>query len=94
MVTINETLALVDQHTAHERVRYDALKKMFSEGEIRTQPFLFPMIVRLSSMAISRLDSRLDELKAIGFSVEPIGPESLRVDSIPAILEGEDPQHL
>ena len=94
VVTINDTLALVDQHTAHERVRYDALKKMFSEGEIRTQPYLFPMIVRLSSMAISRLDSRLDELKAIGFSVEPIGPESLRVDSIPAILEGEDPQHL
>jgi len=94
VVTINETLALVDQHTAHERVRYDALKKMFSEGEIRSQPYLFPAIVRLSSIAVSRLDSRLDELKAIGFSVEPIGPESLRVDSIPAILEGEDPQHL
>lgn len=94
LVFIDETLVLVDQHTAHERIRYDALKKMFSEGEIRSQPFLFPAVVRLSGGAISRIDSRIDELKAIGLSVEPIGPESLRVDSLPAILEGEDPQLL
>jgi DNA mismatch repair protein MutL len=94
LVYINQTLALVVQHAAHERIRYDALKKMFSEGAIRTQPFLFPSIVRLSAGAISRIEPRIDELKAIGLSVEPIGPESLRVDSIPAILEGEDPQHL
>ncbi|MDA8059828.1 MAG: DNA mismatch repair endonuclease MutL [Nitrospiraceae bacterium] len=94
IVSVDGTLALVDQHTAHERIRYDALKKMFSAGEIRTQPFLFPAVVRLSAGAISRIEPRIDELKAIGFSVEPIGPESLRVDSIPAILEGEDPQLL
>ncbi len=94
VASIGGILVLVDQHTAGERIRYDALRTIFTGGNILSQPFLFPSVVRISTTMIGNLESRMDELLALGFKVEPIGPESLRVDALPAILAGEDPQLL
>ncbi|MHB1604913.1 MAG: DNA mismatch repair endonuclease MutL [Leptospirales bacterium] len=94
LVLIGSELVLVDQHTAHERIRYDGLRKSFSEGRIQSLPYLFPQSVRISSLEIQNLEQRIDELLHLGFDLDIQGPESVKVSAIPVLLEGEDPARL
>ncbi|MHB8544689.1 MAG: DNA mismatch repair MutL family protein [Leptospirales bacterium] len=94
LALIGSELVLVDQHTAHERIRYDGLRKSFSEGRIQSLPYLFPQSVRISSLEIQNLEQRIDELLHLGFDLDIQGPESVKVSAIPVLLEGEDPARL
>ncbi|MHB1286133.1 MAG: DNA mismatch repair endonuclease MutL [Leptospirales bacterium] len=94
LVLIDSDLVLIDQHTAHERIRYDLLRKSFSEGKIPALPFLFPQSVRLSSAEVQNIEERIDELMYLGFDLDIQGPMSIKVSAIPALLEGEDPAQL
>ncbi len=87
-------LVLVDQHTAHERIRYDSFRKAISEGRILASPFLFPQTVCMTGLEVGRIESRLGELDHLGFDLDIQGPETLKVSGIPALLEGEDPAAL
>jgi DNA mismatch repair protein MutL len=87
-------LVLVDQHTAHERIRYDAFRKEFGEGRILSSSFLFPHTLRMTTLEVSRIESRLEELAHLGFDLDIQGPETIKVSGIPAMLEGEDPASL
>ncbi len=94
LVLIDSDLVLIDQHTAHERIRYDLLRRSFSEGKIPSLPFLFPQSVRLSSTEVQNVEERIDELMHLGFDLDIQGPMSIKVSAIPALLEGEDPAQL
>lgn len=94
LALIGSELVLVDQHTAHERIRYDGLKKNFAQGRIQSLPFLFPQTVRISPLEIQNLEQRIEELTYLGFDLDIQGPEAVKVSSIPALLEGEDPTKL
>ena len=84
-------LVFVDQHTAHERIRYDSFRKEIADGRIMSSSFLFPQTVRMTGLEIGRIESRLGELVHLGFDLDIQGPETLKVSGIPALLEGEDP---
>ena len=88
---MGEEMVIVDQHTAHERIRYDSFRKGLSQGKISMLPYLFPQTVRMSAQEVENLEQRIDELAHLGFGVDVQGPESVRVSGIPALLEGEDP---
>lgn len=94
LVLLRSELVVVDQHTAHERIRYDSLRKSFSEGRIPSLPFLFPQSVRLSPLEVQNIEQRIDELMYLGFDLDIQGPESVKISAIPSLLEGEDPATL
>ena len=88
---LGQELVIVDQHTAHERIRYDSFRKGLSEGKMSMLPYLFPQTVRMTPREVENFEERIDELTHLGFDVDVQGPESVRVSGIPALLEGEDP---
>ncbi|MCL4461766.1 MAG: DNA mismatch repair endonuclease MutL [Nitrospirae bacterium] len=91
---LDQDLVVVDQHTAHERIRYDAFRKGLAHGKITMLPYLFPETVRMAAREVENLEQRIDELAHLGFDVDIQGPESVRVSGIPSLLEGENPGEL
>jgi DNA mismatch repair protein MutL len=83
-------LYLVDQHAAHERVLFE--KFMTQRGEqIPSQTLLDPVTVELPSESSRLLEEQLPLMEKLGFQIEPFGPNTYRVRSIPTILSGMDP---
>ncbi len=76
-----EGLVLIDQHAASERVLYDALRR---DGTLARQALVDPVAVRLTGAQRATLRARSGEVARAGFEVEPFGPETFRVRSVPS----------
>jgi DNA mismatch repair protein MutL len=92
VATDGEELVLVDQHTAHERVRFEALQAGSERRTGESQLLLAPAIVSLAPELRPLLEENLDSLRALGYDVEPFGGGALRLRAVPALLGGRDPQ--
>jgi DNA mismatch repair protein MutL len=79
-------LLLVDQHAAHERVTFERLSRELRNGGIRTQAMLAPEPLELSPARAPQVMNALDELRAMGFDVEPFGPTTILLKGTPAVF--------
>lgn len=80
-----ESLFLLDQHAAHERIILEKLKKA-SDKKPAAQSLLMPEIVNLTPGQMALLNDSLDFLKTIGLEIESFGRDAVAVKSLPAIL--------
>jgi len=82
---LGDELGLVDQHAAHERIRYELLKsRAIRRAESKdVQDLLIPEVVRFEESAQETLESRLPVLARLGFETEVFGPGQLLIRSIP-----------
>ena len=86
-------LYIIDQHAAHERVRYDKLCK--SSEAIPMQELLMPMHMDVSEEELTLAEEQRDALLDLGFQVDQGGPASLRIDGHPVdIIESKVPEIL
>jgi DNA mismatch repair protein MutL len=83
-------LILVDAHAAHERVTYEKLKKQRQAGSIPSQPLLLPIRLKVSEAEADLAAEAADTLAALGLDVGRIGPDSLLVRALPALLGETD----
>ncbi|ODA67210.1 DNA mismatch repair protein MutL [Methyloligella halotolerans] len=81
-----QSLIIVDQHAAHERLVYERLKKSYANGGIARQMLLIPEIVELDEDRTSRLIEAADKLELLGLVIEPFGGGAIAVCETPAIL--------
>ncbi|HEV2527987.1 MAG TPA: DNA mismatch repair endonuclease MutL [Thermomicrobiales bacterium] len=79
---------MIDQHAAHERVMYERILTEMRERRIDVQPFLDPLIVELTHQQMAAFERSTEELTAIGFEIEPFGPQSVAVRAMPAMMRG------
>ena len=88
-----DDLYIIDQHAAHERVRYDKLCK--SSESIPMQELLMPMHMDVSEEELTLAEEQRDALLDLGFQVDQGGPTSLRIDGHPVdIIESKVPEIL
>lgn len=83
-------LYLIDQHAAHERVLFERLMHQISHV-IPSQTLLEPAMVQLTPSAARLLTDQLSTLVHLGFQVEPFGPATFLVRSLPQLLSHMDP---
>jgi DNA mismatch repair protein MutL len=87
-------LYLIDQHAAHERVRFEQVVRARAEAkEAATQPLLEPVLLELEPAQAATLEAELGRLATLGFAVEPFGDAAYLVRAIPAGLAGRDLVH-
>jgi DNA mismatch repair protein MutL len=86
-----EELLLVDQHTAHERVRFERLLDRAGRHAVESQGLLSPLVVDLSPDLLPVLDAHVEALRELGYDVEPFGGGATRLRAVPAILGTRDP---
>jgi len=85
-----DSLVIVDQHAAHERLVYEKMKEQYSAKEIRGQTLLLPEIVTLTETDVEILKPYLPDLERLGMGIEIFGETSLVVRQIPALLSNTD----
>jgi len=83
-------LYLVDQHAAHERVLFEKLMLQHEKREIPSQALLEPASVTLPPAQTALLEGQLELLNRFGFQVEPFGPNTFQVRSMPTLFAGSD----
>ena len=85
-----DSLIVVDQHAAHERIVFEQMKAALETDGIKRQILLIPEIVDLGDVAAGRLLARAAELAELGFAVESFGDGTVLVREIPALLAHSD----
>jgi len=88
-----DSLVIVDQHAAHERLVYEALKQALGSRSMPTQMLLLPEIVDLPEDDADRVATHAELLSHLGLRLERFGPGAVVVRETPAML-GEVDVHL
>lgn len=87
-------LVLVDMHAAHERIMYERLKiAMASEG-LSGQPLLVPESLAVSQREADCAEEHLAVFQKLGFELQRLGPETLAIRQIPALLKQAEANRL
>jgi DNA mismatch repair protein MutL len=85
-----DSVVIVDQHAAHERIVYEKMKQALDSQGIKRQILLIPEVVEFDEASAARLLARAGELAELGLVVEGFGQGSVLVREIPALLGKTD----
>ena len=88
LISYQDRLLIIDQHAAHEKVRYERLMRHFREKEVVSQNIDPPMIVTLNNQEKECLESHADDFAALGFVVEEFGGSDYAIRGVPLDLYG------
>jgi len=83
VVQMGGALAILDQHTAHERVLFERLYRAWEARRMTSQPLLIPEAVELSAPHAALLQRYQSDLADLGLELEPFGPSTVLVRSVP-----------
>ncbi len=75
-----DSLVVVDQHAAHERITYEKMRK----HEIKSQPLLTPIVVQMRAEDVVAILSVSDEMRASGLAVDAFGDDAVAIFEKPA----------
>ena len=78
---------MIDQHTAHERVLYEAALNNLYERPGSSQRLLFDLTIELDPQDIAVFEKYKDLLDRLGFEIELFGNRGIIVRGVPAYFE-------
>jgi DNA mismatch repair protein MutL len=81
-----DSMVIVDQHAAHERLVYERIKTELAGTGVRRQLLLIPEIVELDAARVDRLLARAGEFERLGLTIEGFGRGAVAVREVPALL--------
>lgn len=84
-------LVLVDQHAAHERILFEELRRRMEEQGVPSQKLLIPQTFDLAPRDAEWVEGNLSILQKMGIGIEGFGPNTFKIDSLPAFLQTSDP---
>jgi DNA mismatch repair protein MutL len=79
-----DAVVIVDQHSAHERVLYEAVLAQLTGAEAPAQRLLLPITLELTDEELDAVESHARELQRVGFEAEPFGGQSVVLHTVPA----------
>ncbi len=88
LVEFHDSLYIIDQHAAHERVLYERTMKGMKTREFTSQYLNPPIVLNLSMQEAQLLKEHMDRFTRIGFEIEPFGQDSYAVRAVPDNLFG------
>ncbi len=89
-----KSMVLIDQHAAHERIRFEEIRSRFYAKTLDTQPLLIPVIMELPPQDGLLLEQHQESLEKMGFVIDHFGGNDYSIKEIPTILQDCDAQNL
>ena len=90
IVQVGNELQVIDQHTAHERVLFERLWRGWQGRSLPSQPLLLPEPLELPIQQALILQRHMAGLERLGLLIEPFGPSSFLIRSLPVMLGHTD----
>lgn len=87
VVERGEEMLLIDQHAAHERLRYEELRRQSESRAVASQGMLIPVVVDLTAAEMAVIQENRDFFEQLGFETEPFGNASIVIRSAPEELD-------
>jgi DNA mismatch repair enzyme (predicted ATPase) len=87
-------MILIDQHAAHERIRYEKTERRLPEQRTPNSGTLFPIVIHLSPSEFQILKECGQDIKSLGIEIEEFGTDSFIVRSVPALIKGANVEKL
>jgi DNA mismatch repair protein MutL len=85
-----DSLVLVDQHAAHERLVYERFRARLADGPVPSQMQLIPVVIEMPEEDCGRLEEAAPVLARLGLHLERFGPRAIAVRETPALLGQSD----
>lgn len=89
-----DKMLLIDQHAAHERLKYEELKKALANKQIMSQILIEPVIVKMTPSEFSAFFEVQNELQNMGFECDEFGDNEVIVRSAPGDLDPGEVEEL
>jgi len=86
----SDTLLLIDQHAAHERIGFERLREQYDRGQVEQQSMLFPEVIDLDFVSAHHFSDILEQMERLGFKVEHFGGNSFVIKAIPYLIQQKD----
>lgn len=90
IVEKDDSIWLVDQHAAHERVNYSRLKERSSSAVMESQILAIPIGIDISTKQAEIVEKHHEVFAGLGFEVEQIGPDSIVIRAAPEFVQGKE----
>lgn len=88
IVQYEDRLMFVDQHAAHEKVKYEALIKKMRSNSVESQNLTPPLVINLSAREVHTLKAYESYFASMGFEIEDFGGNAVTVRAVPCELYG------
>jgi len=80
-------LYIIDQHAAHERIRFETLKQRRAKNENFSQVLMEPLIIKLTAAEYDFVMEKQSAFQSVGFEIEAFGLNTVIIRSIPDFYE-------
>ncbi|MBR3792068.1 MAG: hypothetical protein IKK18_05140, partial [Clostridia bacterium] len=89
----DDKMMIIDQHAAHERLKYEELIKEIENTKAYSQPMVVPVIANLTAKELSTFKENTDFISSLGFEAEEFDDNSVIIRAVPA-SQTEDIENL
>ena len=87
IVQYQNTLFMIDQHAAHEKVLYCRFIKQYEKSEITSQMISPPVIFSVTEKEKALLDEYMEAFTRAGFEIESFGGKEYKISAVPYSME-------
>lgn len=84
LIEYNKNLYIMDQHAAHEKVKYEELLKSMNDKEVFAQQIMPPMVVTVSYAEREAILEHFDLFFKVGFDIEEFGGNEFKINAVPS----------
>lgn len=83
IIQLGEQLVFIDQHAAHERIRFEKLVHQYENAQLHGQNLLTPEIVEVSPKEKILIKAEKEFISSLGFEYEDFGQNSIMIRQVP-----------
>ena len=85
-----ESLFLVDQHAAQERIMFEKFQRQIDAGKVEVQPLLVPLVVKLTPTEKVIWQETQEKLHEIGIETSLFDEDTVAIQTQPLLLKNID----
>jgi DNA mismatch repair protein MutL len=94
IVEYRDKMLMIDQHAAHEKVKYEQILKKVEKNEVYTQTLTPPVIINVTPKEADLIKNYEKYFKELGFEIEDFGMNAFAIRGVPLDLFGYDIKEL
>lgn len=88
------SLYIIDQHAAHEKVNYERYVKQIKSKQIESMNLLTGFIITLTNAQMDTFLKYQNYFNELGFNIEEFGDREIKINSIPVVIGSLDKKEI